>query len=32
MEKELVPDANPPAIFPTADNTEWIFHKTIPDY
>jgi hypothetical protein len=31
-EKELMPDANPPAIFRTEDNIEWTFFQTIPDY
>jgi hypothetical protein len=31
-EKELMPDANPPAIFRTADNSEWKFLQTVPDY
>jgi hypothetical protein len=30
--KELMLDANPPAIYRTADTTEWNFIQTLPDY
>jgi hypothetical protein len=32
VETELVPDGNPPTIFRTLDNIEWIFLQTLPDY